>query len=96
MDSMYRKAAYQASITKKLGEIGGQIQLKLKSDEPLSSEDYSGFAEKYEEAGGKLENFNKYWVSQLRAYDQPQLQKFKEELQSDSALQRLQNRMQLN
>lgn len=93
MDGMYRKTAYQASVTKKLGALGGQIQLKLNSGQEISGEDYSAFARGYETAGGTAQNFNKYWVSQLKAYDKPQLAKFKEQLQGESELKNLQNRL---
>lgn len=88
LDSMYRKKAYQASVQESLKGIGGDMQLAFQSDGP-TSEDYSKFARKYREAGGDRSSFNKYWISQIKNYSQPQLEEFKKELEKDGELGKL-------
>lgn len=89
MDAMYRKTAYQATVKEKLKSLGQDVQLKLQNGEALSSEEMGGFMKEYQTAGGDLANFNKYWISQMRGFSQPQLQQFRKELTEDTLARKL-------
>lgn len=83
LDAMYRKTAYQAALHDNLKNIGGEIQQQLAGGEEV---DYDHFARKYRAIGGNVEGFNRFWVGQMRSFDQPKLEAFKEKLQGGSDL----------
>jgi len=92
MDNMYRTNAYQAAALAKTEDLGREIKLAIAGGE-VSNKDWNDFAERYENAGGKLENFNKFSSRMLSVSSQSQVEEFRKNLETDSPLRRMQDRL---
>ncbi len=92
MDNMYRTKAYQAAAQEKTAEIGKEIKLAI-SGGNVSSEDWNDFAERYESAGGKIENFNRFAARMLSVSSKSEVEEFRRNLEVDSPLRRMQDRL---
>lgn len=92
MDSYFRSKDYQASMNKSLQSLGNTMQLAL-SDGAITNEKFAGWANEYEMMGGDPQNFKKYWARQLTRSTTAEVDEFRLEAQGDTALGRLQGRL---
>jgi hypothetical protein len=78
IDAFYRNNAYKAADKEKLADVGEAMKSKLYKNQSLSTEDVTGFAKEYARAGGKVESFNKFMVTQMKAANTSQVNKMME------------------
>lgn len=74
-DAVYRIQAYQAVDKQRRDALGRAVKSTILSGNTPSQEQLTEFAEKYAAAGGKQEEFTKWYVSQIRAATVPQANK---------------------
>jgi hypothetical protein len=77
-DAFYRNNAYLAADKVKLEDVGEAIKSKLYKNQSLAPEDVTDFAKQYSRAGGKIQSFNKFMVTQMKAANTSQVNKMME------------------
>lgn len=95
MDNYYRQTAYQANVRPAVEEIGKEMKLAVANGRDVSAEDWESFAARYERTGAKLENFNAFTGRVLSASSESAVTTFKYQMDTDSPLSRLRDRMMI-
>lgn len=93
MNSYYRQRSYDANLRRNTIELSKKIQMNLATGS-IDHQTYGDFAESYERSGGDIQNFNSYFMRQLRQAERPVMQEFYEEMQKDSTLSRARSRIE--
>lgn len=84
-DAVYRIQAYQAVDRVKRTQLGAAVKSVVAGGGVPSQEQLGNFMAEYAKAGGKQEEFSKWYVSQLRAATTPQANKIVQNSQSPYA-----------
>lgn len=74
-DATFRIQAYQATDARRKETVGKAVRTVLTGGGTPTEEQMTGFMEGYVKAGGKQEEFSKWYVQQLRAATVPQANK---------------------
>lgn len=81
-DAMYRVQAYQAKDKNMREQLGKAVKSVVASGGTPSPEQIEGFMEGYAKSGGKQEEFNRWFVAQVRNVSSPQANKLVRDVQS--------------
>ena len=65
LDAYHRVTVYEAANTKMIENLGEGIKATVAGGNVPSSTQINGFLSEYMKAGGKQQEFNKFWVSQV-------------------------------
>lgn len=93
LDDFYRKKAFKAADLEASKEVGNAIKLTLLSGNTPTQAQYAEFAQEYEERGGTLEAFNRFWSTEMAAASKPQVKSLHDQLAQDGPLARLKARL---
>lgn len=81
-DAVYRIQAYQSVDKERREGLGKAVKSVIASGGEPTSEQMEQFIERYAKLGGKQEEFNKWYVAQIRAATTPQANKLVEKVGS--------------
>lgn len=84
-DAVYRIQAYQSKDKAMRDSLGKAVKSVIASGQEPSEEQMNQFIEGYAKAGGKQEEFNKWYVAQIRTMNNPQANKLAEKVGSPYA-----------
>lgn len=74
-DAVYRIQAYQAKDKERKDSLGRAVKTVIASGKTPTQEQMESFIESYVKAGGKQEEFSKWYTAQLRSVQTPQANK---------------------
>lgn len=74
-DAFYRANAYKAADREKLTEVGEALKTKLYKNQELQPEDTTNFMTQYARAGGKIQSFNRFLITNIKNANQSQVNK---------------------
>lgn len=81
-DAVYRIQAYQSVDRERREGLGKAVKSVIASGGQPTTEQMEGFIERYAKIGGKQEEFNKWYVAQIRSATTPQANKLVEKVGS--------------
>jgi hypothetical protein len=82
VDAVYRYKAYAAKDADKRNELGQVIKSTMQAGNSPTTDQMESFAAKYMEAGGRLEEFNKFYLRLYRDANLSQVNKLQQDLKS--------------
>jgi hypothetical protein len=85
IDAYYRQLAYKKKDNQEIAEVGAAFKAKVRSGEPLTNEDMTGFMSNYSRAGGRVDSFNRFMVEQYHNATRSQIDKMKSGLRTSYA-----------
>lgn len=84
-DAVFRVQAYQAVDKAKRDSLGKAVKSVIAGGGEPTAEQMNAFIEKYAASGGKQEEFNKWYVAQVKAVQTPMANKLAEKVDSPYA-----------
>ena len=85
-DAAFRVRTYEAKDAKRTDKLGHAIRVTVAGGGVPTQEDVEGFIETYTKAGGKQEEFNKWYMKQLRAANTSNANKLVEKVGSPASM----------
>lgn len=75
IDAYYRQMAYKKKDMEDITKVGEALKNKIRSNEPMSPDDVTGFMSEYSKAGGRTESFNRFMVQSYKDANKSQIEK---------------------
>lgn len=93
LDNYYRTKQYQLETREQVQKVSTKINLALSQSREVTPEQWEDFMLDYEQAGGRLENFNAYATRAMSAMSTSSVAKLRMKQEEDSAMRRAYRRM---
>lgn len=95
LDNYYRTKQYQLVTKEQIQGVSKKLNLALSQGKELEPEQWENFMLDYEEAGGRLENFNAYASRAMSVMGKSQVTELRAKQEKDGAARRAYRRMML-
>lgn len=85
IDAYYRQLAYKKKDAQTISEVGQALKNKIRSNEPMNSDDVTGFMSQYSRAGGRVDSFNRFMIQSYKDANRSQIDKMQQGLRTPFA-----------